>query len=70
MDVKFQNKIHKIQIQIHKIPNHDGCQIGLASKAYKFLDKKLASASIKICEMKNLLKDHTSQLLENLKNGK
>ena len=51
---------------IAKDPKYDGYQHGLASVVYKFFDKKLPVAILKIFLIKNYQKNFTNQLLENL----
>ena len=57
-----------------KNPNYDGYQRGLISMVYSYFDKKNATgtgigiASDAVSKNQQLAKDHTSQLLESLKN--
>ena len=55
---------------IAKNPRYNGYQRGLASVVYKFFDKKMRVALLKMksCKIKKYLKNYTNQLLENLKN--
>ena len=57
---------------IAKNARYAGYQKGLASMIYKFLIKRLRLEQYKmrLCLIKNYLKNYTNQLLENFKKGK
>ena len=64
--------LHNKEFGIAKDPKYDGYQKGLASMFYKFFDKKLLVAVLKmgICQTGNQQKNYTNQLSENSRKQK